>query len=85
MKYKGYQYVACYYCGRQTRLDKAIVLYVSPKLVSPDIPESQKPLTVQTAPRKIHVCPSCARFRGITKKVVREKGPELLKRLGIEI
>jgi len=84
MKYKRYQYVDCYYCGRLVRLDKAIVLTVSPRL-RPEVPENQTPLAIITAPRKIYVCPACARFRGLTKKVIKEKGVELFKRLGIEV
>ena len=85
MRDKGYQYVSCYYCGKLTRYDKAITLYVSPKLVSPDIPDNQKPLAVLVAPKKIYVCPSCARFRGLSRKVTSRGGQDLLKKLGIEI
>lgn len=82
--YKRYQYVNCYYCGRFVRLDKAIILTVSPRL-KPEVPENQAPLAIIAAPRKIYVCPACARFRGLTRKVIKEKGTELFKRLGIEI
>ena len=83
MKYKRFQYVTCYYCGRKTRLDKAIVIHASPRII-PETTEQNRPLAVITAPRKIYVCPSCARFRGLSKKTIKAES-ELLKKLGIDI
>ena len=83
MKFKRFQYVTCYYCGKKTRLDKAVIIYASPKII-PETTEQNKPLAVITAPRKIYVCPSCARFRGISKRSIKTKS-DLLKKLGIEV
>ncbi len=83
---RKYQYVTCYYCGRRTRRDKAIVLYVSPRLV-PDVKESERPEAILAHPRKIYVCPACARYRGLSRRdlMSREKTRDVLKKLGIEI
>lgn len=86
MKDKKFETVNCYYCGRLVRLDKAVVIYVSPKL-KPDVPNEQSPVLIMSSPMKIYICPACARYRGISKKELRikEKGEEILKKLGIEI
>lgn len=86
MKNKKYQSVHCYYCGRLVRLDKAIVLNISPK-IKLDIPEAEGPKIVLTAPVKIYICPACARYRGISRKDIKslEREKDLLKKLGIEM
>ncbi|GEM_PF-1389024 len=86
MKDKRFQYVRCYYCGRMTRLDKAIVLNISARL-KPDVPEGQEPAFIITNPVKVYICPACARYRNISKKDIRDrmKEKDILKKLGIEI
>ncbi|BFI73718.1 hypothetical protein YN1_7050 [Nanoarchaeota archaeon] len=86
MKEKKYQYVPCYYCGRMVRLDKAIKLVISPKL-KPDVSEGQNPTLIISSPMKIYICPACARYRGISRKDIKnkQKEQEILKKLGIEV
>ncbi len=86
MKEKKYQSVHCYYCGRLVRIDKAVVLRISPR-IKLDVPEDQRPFLIQTQPIKIYICPACARYRGISRKDIRnkEKEKEILTKLGIEI
>ncbi|RDD52149.1 hypothetical protein BA065_03225 [Nanoarchaeota archaeon NZ13-N] len=84
MRAKKYSNVHCYYCGRLVRIDKAVVLRVSPR-IRLDVSDDQKPFLVQVQPIKIYICPACARYRGITKKDLRNKEKEILTKLGIEI
>lgn len=86
MKDKKYETVHCYYCGRLVRKDKAVVIYVTPKL-KPDVSQDQSPSIIMASPMKIYICPACARYRGISRKELKlkEKGTEILKKLGIEI
>lgn len=86
MKNKKFQYVHCYYCGRLTRLDKAVVLTVGPRL-KPDVPDTDAPKIIMSNPIKVYICPACARYRGISKKSVGkiEKENDILKKLGIEV
>ncbi|MGC9133591.1 MAG: hypothetical protein ACP5GJ_04285 [Nanopusillaceae archaeon] len=86
MKDKKFQYVPCYYCGRMVRLDKAIKLVISPKL-KPDVAEGQNPTLIISSPMKIYICPACARYRGISRKDIKNKNKEqeILKKLGIEV
>ncbi|BBL45501.1 30S ribosomal protein S26e [Nanobdella aerobiophila] len=86
MKDKKYQYTSCYYCGKMTRMDKAIKLSISARL-KPDITGDQAPSMIISSPMKIYICPACARYRGISKKDIRNKNKEqeILKKLGIEV
>ncbi|MEM1634306.1 MAG: hypothetical protein QXR54_01525 [Nanopusillaceae archaeon] len=85
MKNKKYQNVTCYYCGRLTRIDKAIELRVGTRFKL-DVPDDQKPFLIQTNIVKIYICPACARYRGISRKdlKIKEKEKEILTKLGIE-
>ena len=86
MKDKKYGYVHCYYCGRLVRLDKAIKLTISPKL-KPDVSGEHSPTLILSSSVKIYICPACARYRGISKKDIKNKNKEqeILKKLGIEM
>lgn len=86
MKDKKFGTVNCYYCGRLVRIDKAIVLYVSPKIKPEGLSEGSAGI-IQTAPVKIYICPACARYRGISRKDLKSKAKEqdILKKLGIEV
>jgi len=86
MKEKKYSTVHCYYCGRLVRIDKAIVLRVTPR-IKLDVSEDQKPFLTQLQTIKIYICPACARYRGISKRDLKnkEKEKEILTKLGIEI
>ncbi|MGB9674753.1 MAG: hypothetical protein ACP5G1_02105 [Nanopusillaceae archaeon] len=67
-------------------MDKAIKLVISPRLKL-DVPQEQSPQLVISSPTKIYICPACARYRGISKKDIKNKNREvdILKKLGIEI
>jgi len=86
MKNKKYSTVHCYYCGRLVRTDKAIVLRITPR-VKLDVPEDQRPFLTQLQTVKIYICPACARYRGISRRDLKnkEKEKEILTKLGIEL
>ncbi|AAR38898.1 NEQ043 [Nanoarchaeum equitans Kin4-M] len=55
--------VRCYYCGRILPKEKAYVIYTKPN-VAGELSENEV-IAVFSQKRKIYVCPSCARHRGI--------------------
>ncbi|WP_231434201.1 hypothetical protein [Candidatus Nanopusillus massiliensis] len=67
-------------------MDKAIKRTISPKL-KPDVSAEQIPMLILSSPIKIYICPAFARYRGISKKDIKNKNKEqeILKKLGIEI
>ena len=70
--------VRCYYCGRVVPKEKAYVVYLKPNLTG-DLSEKEV-LGAFSTTRKIYVCPSCARYRGI-KDRRKETNPYKLYRV----
>ena len=59
--------VTCGFCGRNVPRWKSFVSYRGFRITDPVIRKQIDMRHVSTFSRKIYVCPSCARFRGIIK------------------
>ncbi len=59
-------YVTCGYCGKMVPKWKTIPVYKKFNIADPTLKKNFSAI-VSTYARKIYVCPSCARFRGIVR------------------
>ncbi|HLD49474.1 MAG TPA: hypothetical protein VJB11_03850 [archaeon] len=59
--------VDCGYCGRKVPRWKTFVKYQGFRITDPAIRKQIDRRHMSMFSRKIYVCPSCARFRGIVK------------------
>ena len=57
------RYVTCAYCGKKVPRYKAIVKFTGFRITDPALKKTIK--TPVGSRKKIYICPSCARFRGI--------------------
>ncbi|MCX6815827.1 MAG: hypothetical protein NT120_03175 [Candidatus Aenigmarchaeota archaeon] len=67
-KSKGHEStVNCGFCGRIVPRWKTFVQYKKFRITDPVIRKQVDPRFTSSFERKIYVCPSCARFRGIVE------------------
>jgi len=67
-KSKGHEAnVSCGYCGRQVPRWKTIPVYKSFRITDPVLRKQIDPRFVSGFERKLYVCPSCARYRGVVR------------------
>lgn len=67
-KSKGHESsVSCSYCGKSVPRWKTITTFKSFRITDPVLRKQIDRRFVSTFDRKMYVCPSCARFRGIVK------------------
>ena len=60
--------VTCAYCGKKIPRFKAFVIYQGFNITDPALKKQLDKKALSSFTRKLYVCPSCARHRGIVQK-----------------